>query len=64
MNELEFKQKFYDENGKKAAAVSTVQATHEWALQYRQTLLAQRIAVIEGLIILAFIALFVAERIF
>lgn len=62
-DELEFKQKFYDENGNEAAAVSTLQAQHEWCLQYKQTLLAQRIAFVEGLAILALIALFVAERI-
>jgi len=45
----------YNKNGEEISVISTLQATHEWAMQYKETLIAKRIAIIEAVIILGLI---------
>lgn len=40
--------KTYNKNGEEIGVISTLQATHEWSMQYKETLLAERIAIIEA----------------
>lgn len=55
--------KTYDKHGNEISVISTLQATHEWSLQYKETLLAERIAIIEAVVIAALITMQIAERI-
>lgn len=55
--------KTYDKHGNEISVISTLQATHEWSLQYKETLLAERIAIIEAVAIAALITMQIAERI-
>lgn len=47
--------KTYDKYGNETAVISTVQAAHEWAKQYKATLQAERIAILEAVVILGLI---------
>lgn len=48
--------KTYNKAGEEISVISTLQANHEWALQYKETILAERIALIEAVIIAGIIA--------
>lgn len=54
--------KTYDKHGNEISVISTLQATHEWSLQYKETLLAERIAIIEAVVIAALIAERIIKR--
>lgn len=47
----------YDENGREVSVISTLQASEEWSKQFHETLLAERVAVIEGACLLGLIAM-------
>lgn len=48
--------KTYNKKGEEVSVISTAQAIHEWTLQYKETILAERIALIEAVIIAGIIA--------
>lgn len=54
--------KTYDENGREVSVISTLQASEEWSKQFQETLLAERIAIIEGIAIVGMITLQLMRR--
>lgn len=54
--------KTYDENGREVSVISTLQASEEWSKQFHETLLAERIAIIEGIAIVGMITLQLMRR--
>lgn len=54
--------KTYDKDGNEVSVISTIQSTHEWCLQYKETLLAERIAIIEAVAIAGMIVVRIIER--
>ena len=49
--------KTYDKHGNEVCVISTLQASEEWSKQFQETLLAERVAVIEGACLLGLIAM-------
>lgn len=54
--------KTYDENGREVSVISTLQASEEWSKQYEETVRAERIAIVECIVIVGLITLQMIRR--
>lgn len=57
------KMKAYDKDGREICVISTWQAEEQWREQYEQTILAEKVAIIEALAIVGLIAAQIMNKI-
>ena len=57
------KMKAYDKDGREICVISTWQAEEQWREQYEQTMLAEKVAIIEALAIVGLIAALIGKEI-